>query len=571
MKWVLKDIDQAKSLYYQENLHISEELAAIFLNRNIDFESANELIKDAYAIIDNPVDIKNISIAANFLIQILKEKRDIYIFADYDVDGLTSGYIMKSFLQCFKDISVEVYYPQRAEGYGLSISFCEKLIQKYKNKNLKPLIITVDNGITKKEEVRLLRQNNFEALITDHHLVIPESLPEDCIILDAFLGKAGHNLCGAGVAFNLCRYVENVLNLGHNITNMLLYAAAIGTISDVMPLDIYNIALVKVALEIMNSSNCPCNISTFKQLYSINNMTSNTIAWTLAPLLNACSRMGDVYLGADFFYSSDLEDLQDIIIKAKEVNDKRKAIEKEACYDMVSTFKDSTDEILIVNGSEYPKGIHGLIAGKLLSELNKPSIVFQYNKEKNIYVGSSRSNTIELNILADKAKEDNIVESFGGHAFAASFTIAKDKLEKFVEYCNNYILDLKAKGEYKDQNSLATLFIDKELHLSQVKPSIYNEIMKYPYDKNLFIEPIWLFKKLEIVNVTPSKNNKANLKFKFSDGKKDMEIWWWRSSDKFNELGNPRYVDIVAKLTGDFRCPSRITLDILDMKIAKRN
>ena len=505
--------------------------------------------------------------AVNFVLNCIKEKRPIHIFADYDCDGLTSGYIAESFFNNFEGITAKTYYPERIEKYGLSKMYCRQLIEQYKEAPIKPLLITVDNGITKKSEVQILREHDIQVLVTDHHLVDQNSLPEDCVILDPYMGKTGHNLCGAAVIWNLCRTIENAIQVGNGFTDCLLYAAAIGTLADVMPLDEYNIALTTLGLYVMNSDQALPNIKVFRRLFGNDgSIDSDTISWTLAPMLNACGRMGDVNLGANFFFETDEDTLISILSAIKELNESRKQIENQAVTDIQKNIVNDRDEVLCVIGDDYPVGIHGLIANKIMQKYNKPTFVLKSISDESIYIGSCRSNTVPLNILLKDEKEKGNIQSFGGHAFAGGISIAKDKLDILIDDLNKRIRKMKKDGSFEQYLVDPVLNIDDELSLQDICNQKRSELNTYAYDKKKFKAPVWAFCNLSIDKLKASRNNPDNICFTVSDGEHTLDIWGWNIRERYEELGKPDTIDIAGQLTSNFMRPKQTTLRILDIR-----
>ena len=567
MKWKFAEINIKKRNFYSHELGISQELATVFVNRGIDITTANKLVHHTYQIVQEPVHIKGMDTAVNFVLNCIKEKRPIYIFADYDCDGLTSGYIAESFFNNFEGITAKTYYPERIEKYGLSKMYCRQLIEQYKEAPIKPLLITVDNGITKKSEVQMLREHDIQVLVTDHHLVDKNSLPEDCVILDPYMGKTGHNLCGAAVIWNLCRAIENAIQVGNGFTDCLLYAAAIGTLADVMPLDEYNIALTTLGLYVMNSDQALSNIKVFRRLFGNDgSIDSDTISWTLAPMLNACGRMGDVNLGANFFFETDEDTLISILSAIKELNESRKQIENQAVTDIQKNIVNDRDEVLCIIGDDYPVGIHGLIANKIMQKYNKPTFVLKSISDESIYIGSCRSNTVPLNILLKGEKEKGNIQSFGGHAFAGGISIAKDKLDILVNDLNKRIRKMKKDGSFEQYLVDPVLNIDDELSLQDICNQKRSELNTYAYDKKKFKAPVWAFCNLSIDKLKASRNNPDNICFTVSDGEHTLDIWGWNIRERYEELGKPDTIDIAGQLTSNFMRPKQTTLRILDIR-----
>ena len=244
MKWKLHKPNKFKvSLYKKvfEDIGLSKTMAKILLNRKIDMQTALKLFKKPEELSENPRKIFGAESVAKEIVNFLKQKKFFYVYADYDVDGMTSGYIITEYLRSL-NAKVEVIFPNRSEGYGINLQFCEKIINRPN-----AVVITVDNGITKVDEVRFLNENKIPVIVTDHHQP-SEKLPE-CLVCDAFADKesAGKHLCGAGIIWKVICLVDELLKSENYFfsakykspENFIPYVA-IGTIGDIMPLTAEN-------------------------------------------------------------------------------------------------------------------------------------------------------------------------------------------------------------------------------------------------------------------------------------------------------------------------------------------
>lgn len=565
MRWKVPKIND-KNLKKYEFLCAPDILKTVLINRNVDAEYAKKLISYPYEMIEEPLELLNINNAANILCKAMNTEQPIEIFADYDCDGLTSGYILYTFLSCV-GAEVFVHYPERKDGYGLNLAWCKLVVNKYKNSKIKPLVVTVDNGITKKAEVKYLRENDIDVLITDHHLPQQSLLPQNCEILDPHIDEStfGQYLCGAGVAWNLIRYIEKQeLQEDYSISNYLIPILAIGTIADVMPLSIYNQCVILCGLQTMNSSNAPESIAMFReQLASGNVITPKTIGWELAPMLNACGRLNQITSAANFFYEDDKEKLYDILDNIFNMNEKRKELEKEAIKNIDKNVNLS-HRIVIAIADKYPVGLQGLIAGKLKTKYGLPAIVLSSSGDT--YSGSCRSDNISLNKLVKGAKEKHLIKEFGGHKNAGGIKIYKTELENFIEFCDNKIKELQETGELNEEQE-PEILVDGYLSLIDINNTNSDIINKFAYNKESFPQPIFIFKHLLVEQFNYSKNNSNNICFVLKDTAKiEKKIWGWGLGELYKQLGEPVLIDIAGSIERDFRMPSTSTLRIVDIK-----
>ena len=176
-------------------LNIDKDIIEFLINQGYNENEINLLTNKNYETLLPNDNITNVKEAAYLISNYIEDNEaSIYIFSDYDSDGINAGYIIYDTLvktkkalesKCF----IDLYIPQRAEGYGLNMIWCKEVI---KDKSNKILVITADNGITKKDEVAFLKAHNIEVLITDHHEPQEKYLP-DTLIVDPHLHDLNNN------------------------------------------------------------------------------------------------------------------------------------------------------------------------------------------------------------------------------------------------------------------------------------------------------------------------------------------------------------------------------------------
>ena len=453
----------------EENARIL--LATLLINRELD--KYTDIINAPQNFLIDPTKLTNAQKAANLINKYVRNRNAyVYVFADYDVDGLTAGYTMTSALREVSTCqSVSVKFPDREEGYGLNLQWCKKIVEQHTDEETGKvlddvLVITVDNGITKVSEVEYLKQNNIEVVITDHHP--SKDVVPNCIVVDPHNNTIEQDdtfkhLCGCGVAFKVAQLVQE-LNGVNNMYNYFPFLA-LSTISDVMPMHTENLAFLQYGLDIMNSKDCPLGIAELKRQESIDIVTTTTIGWTIAPMLNACGRMGDIELASKLFFT-DNEPVQDIVSKIKSVNDKRKSITKRATNELLKTPNIDTDKVFIMNTTKYPGGVLGIIAGKATEIFNKPSIIVTpVDKEKKYLHGSARSaNNIDLIPLMKVLKEEGLIIEYGGHAEAVGIQFSADKIDAIQNRLNELIVYVPL----TEEQILETISTEEVLEIDEI-------------------------------------------------------------------------------------------------------
>lgn len=535
-------------------------LVSALLNRGFSEEEVKEIIcsdEPAKELIETP--LRGTDKAAEHILKHLNKGDSIGIFADYDCDGITSGYVMYSAL---KDIAraikssstIYIHYPQRKSGYGLSLDYCKKAVS-----NGLGLIITVDNGISVKKEQQFLKENGVELIVTDHHEPIKPNVP-DCVIVDPCYSDIERSyLAGVAVAYNLASVIANRCWCTLD-RNKYIPPVAIGTISDCMPMSFENASYIKQGLQIINSGNS-CK---FLQGYASGILSPVDVSFTIAPRINAASRIGDVRTGAAGFFTDDDKKLKIITKKLEDMNNERKATTSKA-RKVVAKIEEPKHRIVSFNGIGYGKGLHGIIAGEIAKRFEDyPSFVYSIypdddDENKKLYGGSVRcaNESVDCMELFLLLKKEGLVKRAAGHANACVLEVEEDKFDKFLEAFDKL---------YDDQKFPVSITgIDAQLSLKAAfSADFFEKSLKIPFTTQE--EPIYGISNVCINRYKYSMSNKDNIMFTFADSTAVKNVWGWGWSKKYKELGYPKEVHLVCSIVQDFRFNDiSPTLKILDM------
>lgn len=540
---------------YRSRLKVSQLLAKILELKQIPMETAYNILYDQDKLIniDETDEIINMAQAAKEFVSYINEGRDVYVYADYDVDGMTSGTIMAKFLPKVCKNNNQVYFPERSDGYGLSIAFIEKINEEYKDK-LKPLLMTVDNGITKVEEVELCKKYNIPIIITDHHL--PQEVLPDTTIVDQHISDLDHwakGICGAGVAYYFCRAVERELGYNYYESSRLTYLAAIGTIADVMPLDnMVNQAIVRKGFNQIDANNIPNTLSTFIKQLTNTKINGDIVSWTIAPRLNSCSRMFDIMSSIRLF--SVTQDPLEVCANVEEYNNQRQKITKEYVEIIQEEYVDDSG-IALVALDHIPHGIIGILAGKLEEYSGKPSFVGV--KDGTFINGSARSNTCPLDVLL---YGEPSVASYGGHAAACGFAIYQELVEEFKQALTAKILSFTP---IDDSDIVVKSKQYIELTLRDLTKESFESFNILSYDKSGFEKPLVVIRDLTVLAIKPSGNNPLNIKYTIFDGDTKMDIWVWKLGDQGIDVGDR--ISLAGEIERNFMKPKLFTLKVSEI------
>ncbi|AKF23973.1 single-stranded DNA-binding protein [Sulfurovum lithotrophicum] len=448
----------------------------------------------------HPSTFKDMDRATERIVRAIENREKITIIGDYDVDGVTSTTLMKLFFDEI-DYPVEWIIPNRfRDGYGLSAN----IIPRIKGTDL---AITVDNGISAVYAAQLCKEEGIELIITDHHMLAPE-VPEAYAIIDQKQEACSfpyEEVCGAQIAWYLIASLKNALGLK---INMMPYMelAAIAIIADVMPLWHINRAMVERGIKALSQSSRPA-IKAFMEHIQKEELSSEDIAFSFAPILNAAGRMEDASHAVDFLTSTNIYDAKVRLERLIGFNTERKATEEDITRKALQK-ADWEDEVIIVAGEGWHEGVVGIVAARVARVCEKPSIILSRNEE-GILKGSGRSyGECDLFGIVNGCRED--LEKFGGHKAAIGLSLHETHFESFRE---------KVQESYRQGNYVKEEIdpeIVGELHFSEISFALTEMMQKYePYGHGN-TRPKFISSDVEILQADTMGKEGEHLRFSFS-------------------------------------------------------
>lgn len=357
----------------------------------------------------------------------------IFIHGDYDCDGMTGTVVMYRFLKHF-GYNAKPYLPSRDRGYGLN----KITIDEFYDKGAK-LIITVDCGISNRDEIEYAKSKGIDVIITDHHTV-PEVIPNAKFILHPKVVKIDscNYLAGVGVSFWLCKIISRALNLKGFDFDKFISLVAIGTIGDLTPLLDFNRDVVKVGIRNLRENKI-LGISKLIDEIDIDpeDIDEEKLAFQIIPRLNASGRVKDpIYSFALLATEDDGLKLKNTVNSICFFNDKRKEICQEHIDRIESNFGKGKLEHPIFIIDTFPHGIVGLIAGKLAEKYDVPTFISSHDKE-GVVRGSARCpEWFDLIGCLNECSEYMI--KYGGHSQAAGFSFKASNYLEIESIINEY-------------------------------------------------------------------------------------------------------------------------------------
>ena len=504
-KWQIYETDEIEIEKLSKKYNLNKLLAAILINRKIEEQNIEVFLKPTRQNFHDPFLMPDMNIAVERIIRAIDNKEKIIVYGDYDVDGITSITVLKSFLE-ERGIQVDQYIPNRLEeGYGLNKPAIDEIVKNNYN-----LMITVDCGISAIEEIDYANSLGLETIVTDHHEV-GDTIPKAIAVVDA---KRKNNqypcrdLAGVGVVFKLIQAIGIQLGLEEKEYLKYLDIVCVGTISDIVPLVDENRVIAKLGLMLVQQTK---NMGLKSLLISsgYKNIDSNTISFGVAPRINACGRMGHAEEALKLFLSKDIYEVNELTKKLNEYNALRQEKEKAIYEDAIKKIeKNKLNEksAIIIGGENWHHGVIGIVSSKITDLYFKPSILLCY--EDDLAKGSGRS-IPGFDLHEALMKCQDTIERFGGHAMAIGITIKKDKFEEFSRKFEEIA------KEAKIDEIIPVINIDAKINLSEISKEIVESLKQLEPFGEGNKTPVFVFKNLKIDSIralSEGKHIKMTLK-----------------------------------------------------------
>ncbi|MEN8303190.1 MAG: single-stranded-DNA-specific exonuclease RecJ, partial [Campylobacterota bacterium] len=464
--------------------------------------------------IPNPALLQDAPNAAKKIADAIRKNKKITLVGDYDVDGVSSTAIMVDF---FRQIPypLEAIIPNRfRDGYGVSPNVLERVDAD--------LVITVDNGISAIEAAKICKERGIELIITDHHTP-GNILPEAFAIVDPKLTTDSYpfkEICGAQVAWLLLALVKKELKLNINM-KQFLDILAIAIIADIMPLIDINRTLVKEGLKLIMSSSRPSSII-IRDFLNKSNISSEDIAFQIAPRLNSAGRLEDASIALDFYTAQDTHTAYKQFELLGKLNDLRKDTEKQTTLNAIEKV-DESDTVIVVAGEGWHEGVVGIVAARLVDKFGKPAIVLSI--KNGMAKGSARS-IGDVSIYELIKSNEQLLTKFGGHKMAAGLGLLEENIAEFTKVINRTASKLDPKEFIPKDKTIGVLSTDEiDLELLDLLESFE------PYGE-ANPRPSFLLENAEVVNIKLMGSDKSHSRIEvrqFPHQRKTVELIAFRT------------------------------------------
>ena len=368
--------------------------------------------------------------AATRIARAIRNKEKIVVVGDYDVDGVVATALVVEFFSHLGYV-LEAHIPNRfSDGYGVSPVILERIEAD--------VIITVDNGITAHEAAQLCKERGIDLIITDHHTPAP-TLPDAYAIVNPKQSACRYpfkEICGAQVAWLLMALLKRELQADVDMRSFC-DLLAIAIIADVMPLIDINRTLVKEGLKVLQTSSRSASVI-IRDFLNKSAITSEDIAFMIAPRLNSAGRLEDASLALAFLTAPNRQEAYETFERLCALNELRKEIELQTMQE-ASAMVDGGEDVIVVAKEGWHEGVVGIVASRLVERFGRPAVVLSIGKD--LAKGSARS-LGRVDIYALIAKSAHALEGFGGHTMAAGVTLKAENIPLFRSLLNQNAAEL---------------------------------------------------------------------------------------------------------------------------------
>ena len=431
--WVLRHTNERMVHAMAQQLGMDPLLASILVGRGVDIDHAGSFLlptlRDA---LPDPLHLRDMPQAVARLLVAIRARETIAVFGDYDVDGATSTALL---MRYFEQLGMKLHYyiPDRLkEGYGPTVEAFTKLIA---GKNPASLILTVDCGTLAHEPIAYAQRQGVDVIVIDHHLSTGALPPAHAVINPNRVDETTEHrqLAAVGVTFLLLvalnaaiRERLGELGLKENaLPNLLTFLdlVALGTVCDVMPLTGLNRAYVAQGLKVLRKRQheglrALCDVARLNEVPG-----SYHLGFLLGPRINAGGRVGEADLGVRLLTTHDAAERERIAEQLHHLNAERQAIEARVLEQALEhADRQANAPVIVVAQEAWHAGVIGIVAARLKEKFSRPAAVVAIENGQG--KGSARSVLgADFGAAIHAAQLAGIVDSGGGHAMAAGFTL----------------------------------------------------------------------------------------------------------------------------------------------------
>lgn len=564
-KWLLREGgDESVVTTLATEMAVPAPIANLMVQRGITIKKqAEEFFNPSLKTLHDPFLMKDMNRAVDRISTAIARNEKILVYGDYDVDGTTSVAMMYAFLR-ERHTSLDYYIPDRYhEGYGLSLKGVD-----YAAETNCRLIVALDCGIKAVEKVKYARSKGIDIIICDHHLPGDE-IPDATAVLDPKQPGCNYpykELSGCGVGFKLIQAYCQLQKIPFEkiIPYLDLVAVSIG--SDIVPMTGENRILAYFGLKQLNEAPRLGFQKIIEKAKIRMPLAVEDVVFRIGPRINAAGRMESGSKAVELLVSQDSDSAVAICNDIDHSNDDRRKKDNEITSEarrMVSEdnrMSNSRTTVLFHQG--WHKGVIGIVASRLIETYYRPTVILTESKD-GFATGSARS-VPGYDLYQAIESCSDLLESFGGHMFAAGLTLKQENLQLFRERFEKFVSDT-----ISEEHLVPSVNIDAEIPIEDVGIEMYRYLERFQPFGPENMAPVFVSRRVKTMSCQPVGNNGTHLKLSFArQNAEPIGAIAFGQSDTieiFRECGG--VVDIAYSVELNvYRGKSSVQLNIKDIK-----
>ncbi len=560
-RWIERQSDAGQIAALTAELGTIPLIARVLANRGQSCPaSAHDFLHAKLSSLPDPDLLPDMEIAVSRLEEALVKGEKISVHGDYDVDGITGTALLVESLRAFGG-DIEYHLPSRlTDGYGLSGEAINRAAQSGCS-----LVLTVDCGVSAVVEADLVNELGLDLIITDHHQA-PDRLPACLALVNPHLPNNRFpwpNLAGVGVAFFLLlslrrRLRENGWFAERTEPDLRqgLDLVALGTIADMVSLGGVNRILVRFGLQLLDAGKRP-GIAALKQVAEVTKVSCGTVAFRLAPRLNAAGRLDDATLGVKLLLGAGDDPVTELAAHLDRCNRERQQLEEQTLHEALAAVDEggAGEHSLVLAAETWHPGVIGIVASRLVERYYRPTVMIALADGTG--KGSARS-IHGFHLFAALGRSANSLDGFGGHAAAAGLTIKAERVDEF-----RADFERVAASELNAENLIPRLEYDGEVDLSELEMLTVAQLTELAPFGIGNPQPSFVCRNLELIS--PQIVGEKHLRFRVQSQGVQLGCIAFGMADRFDQLHGQ--IDLLFRPEiNSFRGRDSVQLQVADFR-----
>lgn len=563
-RWTIKPADEQVIKNLSESLKVNDALCRLLSVRGInDFEAARSFFKPELEHLHDPFLMKDMQQAVTRITEAIEWHERIMVYGDYDVDGTTAVAVVYSFLKDHYKGELSFYIPHRyREGYGISRAGID-----YAHANGYTLMITLDCGIKSLELITYAQSLGIDVIVCDHHLPDDKLPPAKAILNPKQPGCSYpyNELSGCGIGFKLVQALLKHWKLPAEEAYQYLDLVATSIAADIVPMDGENRILAYYGLKKINENPCLA-IDTLKKLAGVSKpLAISDLVFVIGPRVNAAGRMDDARKAVEFFIETDAEKIEGLAAALHSDNFERKEIDKNITQEALELIQNSPEmqqrKTTVLYQPHWHKGVVGIVASRLIDHYYRPTIVLTSANGK--ATGSARS-VSGFNIYEAVHACKDLLESYGGHFYAAGMTMEEANVPLFIQRFEEVVAQ-----SIQPQLLIPEIEIDAEIHLSNIRQSFYKTLDRFEPFGPTNLRPVFVSRRVYDYQGTSRivKDQHLRLRVHQHNGY-IVEGIGFNLADKYHYVAEGPFDMVYSIDESEFNGNIRLQIRVLDIKPA---